>query len=221
MYTLLPFHSPLQLPRNFTPSSPVLTPPSSLGHDSWLTMLVQLVILNHVVQTADSTLWRDQLAYLASPESQPLCPDLQCKPVRPHCITNELWNRLLSAPLSTDYLIRSTTFPSFWEAMKVDTIGKEASFPWRDPNTPLSLDDLVMMNLLSRGSLLARLMEETGALVGCIHTESLSVTKLLSGFGNHKTTPILFIFDHTSVASQTCLWYLEAELRKYLKASMS
>ena len=173
-----------------------------------------------MIQTPDPTLQRNQLSYLASPEDQSFDDrEHHCTLVQLQCITDELWSRLISAPLSTGYLRRVTAFPSFWEGLKTDTVSMEASFPWRDPNIPMVLDDLVMLSLLNHKAFLALLGEEVGSLVSCIRPESLSVTNLFSGLGTPRP-PILFLFDQTSIASQTCLWYLETELRQYLKASV-
>ncbi|KAL5499629.1 hypothetical protein EMCRGX_G011081 [Ephydatia muelleri] len=191
---------------------------SSLEHSHWLSLLVQLTILGHLVQTPDSTLWRDQLAYLASPGSVQVIHEPDHQPVQPQFIPAQLWGSLVSAPLSTEHLKRITSFPSFWEGLKADTVGIKASFPWRRSDEPLSLDDLVVTSLLNHEAFVTLLMDEVQALASSVPPETLSLTTIFSGLETQKAA-LLFLFDHTSITSQTSLWYLETELSNYLKTS--
>ena len=190
---------------------------SSLEHSSWLSLLVQLTILGHVIWTGDTTCWRDQLAYLASPGSMQVLCELES--VQPQFISDQLWSRLVSAPLNADYLKRIISFPSFWEGLKADSVGIKALFPWRSPDAPISLDDLVVMSVLNREAFLAQLMDEVDILARSVPPEALSLITIFSGLETQKA-PLLFLFDHTSITCQTSLWYLETELRNYLKASV-
>ena len=143
---------------------------------------------------------------------------------------NQLSHHLRNVlPLSSDYqrsvLHSLETHTQFWESLLSEENYPKSTciseFPWKNEQDPSTqLDDLVMLKFIDPSSLSRTLCEEVGT-----HLEKAEVPSLQELLGGETggssggCSPILLVFDPSSVISQVNLYHLEPELKKHAQVS--
>ena len=181
--------------------------------DRLLTLASAVTLLTHSDPHTSPPLTLKQLLYLTQEEGylgdsssgEELPPPLAN-------ITEELWKRLHHLPLTTKYftaVVESLhTSPSFWERAVKQEVESVDDLPWRDSGKPITLNDFVFLNLISRDKVVLMLQQETASLVNGI------TVPVLDDVCGSKGKPLLFLHDERSAISQANLWQLESELKR-------